>query len=131
MNVVKATTEKDKGWDIAAGTGIGATSAPGNDVNNTTLFFNDGSTFTFKASAAGCTHGVTGSGHENDYDAACEGYIDVNGSKGPNKVVSCSNSGATTDNCEATNPTDVYPVIFYDQTILPNSPAARAVLYGK
>ena len=42
--------------------------------------------------------------------------------------------GATSgnaDNCTVTSPTDIYPVEFYDQTILPASDAAKAVLYGK
>ena len=53
----------------------------------------------------------------------------------PNKIVKCDNatgsSTATESTCEIKNPTDVYPVVFYDQTILPNSPAATAVLYSK
>jgi prepilin-type N-terminal cleavage/methylation domain-containing protein len=116
MNVVKATTE---GADYSI-TGQTASNS------NTTLFFNDGSSFTFKNGDAGCSSGVEGSGVDN----VCKGYIDVNGAKGPNKVVTCSTS-ATGDSCVAENPTDVYPVKFYDQTILPNSDAARAVLYGK
>lgn len=122
MNVVKATTaDKDSvGYEINANGGRLT------QVNtNTTLFFNDGSTFTFVGNEAGCSKdqaGVT--------THPCYGYIDVNGAKGPNKVVKCS-SGTTDADCKADNPTDVYPVVFYDQTILPNSPAARAVLYGK
>ena len=122
MNIVKASTEAAKGWSITAPTGY---TAPGSSADNTTLFFNDGSTFTFQKSAAGCTHGQVGGG-----DVICKGYLDVNGAKGPNKLVSCSN-GQNNESCEASNPTDVYPVKFYDQTILPNSHAARAVLYGK
>ena len=122
MNVVKATTAdaNNVGYSIAAN-GSTLTQAAG----NTTLFFNDGSTFTFKGDEAGCTQGQAGV-----TDHPCYGYLDVNGAKGPNKVVKCS-SGTTDADCVADNPTDVYPVVFYDQTILPNSPAARAVLYGK
>ena len=61
----------------------------------------------------------------------CKGFIDVNGEKNPNKVVKCENGGNSDDNCTVTNPTDVYPVVFYDQTVLPNSAAGRKVLYGK
>ena len=122
MNVVKATTADSNGvgYSIAAN-GSTLTQAAG----NTTLFFNDGSTFTFVGDEAGCTQGQAGV-----TDHPCYGYLDVNGAKGPNKVVKCS-SGTTDADCVADNPTDVYPVVFYDQTILPNSPAARAVLYGK
>jgi prepilin-type N-terminal cleavage/methylation domain-containing protein len=128
MNVVKATTESAKGWDIARGANTSDTkaAAPGSKGENTTLFFNDGSTFTFQNADAGCSFGVEGSG----VNKVCKGYIDVNGSKGPNKVVSCDND-TSDDSCTVSNPTDVYPVMFYDQTILPHSPAARAVLYGK
>ena len=122
MNVVKATTADANGvgYSIAAN---GSTLTQ--DAGNTTLFFNDGSTFTFEGTEAGCTQGQAGV-----TDHPCYGYLDVNGAKGPNKVVKCS-SGTTDADCVADNPTDVYPVVFYDQTILPNSPAARAVLYGK
>ena len=122
MNVVKATKAdaNNVGYSIAQN-GSTLTQAE----TNTTLFFNDGSTFTFVGTEAGCTQGQAGV-----TDHPCYGYIDVNGAKGPNKVVKCS-SGTTDADCVADNPTDVYPVVFYDQTILPNSPAARAVLYGK
>lgn len=86
------------------------------DSSNYTMFFNDGISFTFAKSAAQCT--------QTD---PCKGAIDINGAKNPNKVVDCdSDSGE----CKVTNPTDIYPVIMYDQSVLPNSDAARAVLYG-
>lgn len=93
---------------------------------DTFLFFNDSSMLAFKAAdAAKCT---------NDSVAGvklCVGVIDVNGTKGPNKVVACDTANATDATCTVSNPTDIYPVTFYDQTILPASPAAKAVLYGK
>ena len=121
MNVVKATTADatGAGYTISAN-GSTLTQATG----NTTLFFNDGSTFTFVGDAAGCTKGQAGVA-----DNLCKGYIDVNGAKGPNKVVKCTSGSG--DTCKVDNPTDVYPVVFYDQTILPNTAAAKAVLYGK
>ncbi len=91
-------------------------SAKFGDGSNYTMFFNDGISFTFEKSAAQCT--------QTD---PCKGAIDINGAKNPNKVVDCdSDSGE----CKVTNPTDIYPVIMYDQSVLPNSDAARAVLYG-
>ena len=86
------------------------------DGSNYTMFFNDGISFTFAKSAAQCTQ-----------TNPCKGAIDINGSKNPNKVVACD---STSGECKVTNPTDIYPVIMYDQSVLPNSKAARAVLYG-
>ena len=95
---------------------------------DTFLFFSDGIVFAYKASdAVACTDDKTITNNKH-----CVGVIDVNGIKGPNKVVACdatNDTGATP--CKVTNPTDIYPVEFYDQTILPASDAARAVLYGK
>ena len=80
---------------------------------DTYLFFNDGSMFAIEAGSTACTAGVDGGTAK-----VCHGFIDVNGAKGPNKVVT-----------DASHPTDIYPVEFYDQTILPASAAAKAVLY--
>ena len=154
MNVVKTTTYANKGYAITgdlktdhactadeiakdgacsgkkAGEVVASTDA---FTPDTSLFFNDGSVFSFASSSAACsTDGnVTGG-------KVCYGVIDVNGAKGPNKVVKCdSGTGTATASetsakaCTANNPTDVYLVEFYDQTIVPASEAARAVLYGK
>lgn len=86
------------------------------DSSNYTMFFNDGISFTFAKSAAQCTQ-----------TNPCKGAIDINGAKNPNKVVDCDSASGE---CKVTNPTDIYPVIMYDQSVLPNSDAARAVLYG-
>lgn len=118
MNVVK-TGITSTGYAITEG---GAAFTQGS--TNYTLFFNDGIAFSFPQDTAECNETAVRAGTK------CRGFVDVNGQKGPNKVVACDGSTAG-DNCEVTNPTDVYPVIFYDQTLLPNSPAARAVLYGK
>ena len=120
----------------------------GDNAADTFLFFNDGSMFAFNHAAAGCTFEALGGATVN----ICEGYIDVNGAKGPNKVVACDagtgavttakdtftkdeDTGKTTKTdataCTVGNPTDVYPVFFYDQTIVPSTNAAKAVLYGK
>lgn len=111
----------------------------GDSTNNYTLYFNDGITFTFPKNASQCTEGnATTDAAANGTDAApgyCYGVIDVNGEKNPNKVVNCDGQtdpfkGPTTGNCEVSNPTDIYPVIMYDQTVLPATVAAEAVLYG-
>ena len=117
MNVVKTSTG-----------GFGYTITDGGDEidtsSNYTLFFNDGIAFNYDNNAANCTIDPTKTKNE------CTGFIDVNGEKAPNKVVECQN-GTSGETCEVTNPTDVYPVKFYDQTIVPATAAAKAVLYGK
>lgn len=93
---------------------------------NTTLFFNDGIMFSFQKAAENCSKDdTTGS------TTPCYGFIDVNGVKAPNKMVKCDSGNLDDGTCQVKNPTDVYPVVFYDQTMLPNSPAARATLYAK
>ena len=132
MNIVRTETgsfDDAKGTPyvarntVNAGTGMTADIKPG--TGNTTLFFNDGIMFSFEpAKAKACTKA------DGAKENICTGFIDVNGIKAPNKIVKCDEGKDDTD-CEIKNPTDVYPVQFYDQTILPNSPAARAVLYSK
>ena len=110
---------------------------------DTFLYFNDGIMFGYKAAdAVACTATDVGGATIK----RCEGFIDVNGLKGPNKVTRCDTETETkkdavdpdgsgewieAPSCEVTNPTDIYPVFFYDQTILPSTNAAKAVLYGK
>lgn len=134
-NKFKAANDKDYSVQGAANGGAATVTAPGTD--NITLFFNDGIMFTFPSDAKNCSIDptvVSGAGGNDKYAKACRGFIDVNGIKAPNKLVKCENSdyvAGANEKCTVTNPTDVYPVIFYDQTILPNSAAARAVLYSK
>ena len=120
---------KDQTYQInvsTAGQGAGITQATGLDGANTTLFFNDGIMFSYNPTeATNCTKA------EGATQKLCKGVIDVNGVKAPNRIVQCDNSDATKDKCEIKNPTDIYPVIFYDSTVLPNSTPARAVLYSK
>ena len=99
---------------------------------NYTLYFSDGIVFSFAGPTAGkvCSDPAnTDSGITNA--EKCLGFIDVNGLKGPNKMVTCTDGSTNAEDCEVKNPTDIYPVVYYDQTILPNSQAAKAVLYGK
>ena len=137
MNVVRqetgATNIKDsKGQDYkvaisAAGKLQGVTGTSLSIAGtNTTLFFNDGIMFTYDpAASTNCTNA------DGATPKICKGFIDVNGVKAPNRLVQCDNADATATKCEIKNPTDVYPVMFYDQTVLPNSVPARAVLYSK
>ncbi len=96
-------------------------------TDNYTLYFNDGITFTFPKSAMGCTEG----NKRGDEAVECKGVIDVNGEKNPNKEVTCDDDDENAPGkCTVSNPTDIYPVIMYDQTILPSTEAGEAVLYG-
>ena len=136
MNVVRTETGSnnikngDKDYKVTTTTGTReGTQGVEIAATNTTLFFNDGIMFSFPTEAKNCSKDdTTGS------TTPCYGFIDVNGVKAPNKMVKCDSGsvdGTGANACQVTNPTDVYPVVFYDQTILPNSPAARAVLYAK
>ena len=88
---------------------------------NTYLFFNDGIMFAFDNMSEKCTE-----------SNKCVGIVDVNGQKGPNKLTKCdSGTGTAAKPCVVSNPTDIYHVEFYDQTVLPADDAAKAVLYGK
>ncbi len=140
MNVVKADAST-LSYTITNSSGVDLPEA------DTFLFFNDGIMFAFKnavADKATCTINTNGGGGATP----CEGYIDVNGQKGPNKVVSCNTgdgavatakdtydatTGQKTEatSCTVGNPTDVYPVYFFDQTVTPATNAANAVLYSK
>ena len=112
----------NKGTAPEGGTAIAST--------NTTVFFNDGIMFTFPTKSDTCTADATVASVGSDgRSKVCKGFIDVNGIKAPNKFVKCD--AGTAAACEIKNPTDVYPVVFYDSTVLPNSPAAKAVLFSK
>ena len=134
MNVVRTETgtfEDPKGAEYkakysAAGKGQGVNADVSVGGGNITLFFNDGIMFTFDPTqATACTNADGADAKE------CYGFIDVNGIKAPNRIVQCDGGNGTDDDCDIKNPTDIYPVKFYDQTVLPNSVAARAVLYSK
>jgi len=138
MNVVKAAgtglTQTTLGYMISSNSG--ATTADSTGAGNYTLFFNDGITFSFPVGSYGCTMQSNGyvldgsqTGPTTSNSSLCKGFVDVNGQKPPNKFIKCTTGSG--DTCEVTNPVDAYPVIFYDQTLMPNSDAARAVLYGK
>ena len=71
----------------------------------------------------------------------CVGYIDVNGPTLPNTEVSCG-TGTTvtapsftpgticTVGKDTKHMTDIYPIVFYDQTVEPATNASKAVLTG-
>ena len=104
--------------------------------SDTTIFFmNDGISFIFDNTQSNCIQADTRIGV--DTDNYCYGFIDVNGQKAPNRVVQCdpgSKSETTvtdTTTCTVSSPTDIYPIAMYNQSVVPATPAARAVLYNK
>ena len=101
-------------------------------AESTLLFFNDGITFIFNNKQGACAAKTESDASVDNY---CYGFIDVNGQKAPNRVVQCdetpANPGTDNSSCTVTNPTDIYPIAFYDQSVVPASAAARAVLYAK
>lgn len=102
----------------------------------------DGMTITYDGSQAYCTE-----------SNPCYGYIDVNGSAGPNRVIACSEAatGAKNDDAwisnygrnadagmlladctvESKDITDIYPILFYGSSVKPASLAAKSVLYSR
>ncbi len=101
----------------------------------TFLFMNDGITFIFDNTQSNCIQANTNIGVDDDH--YCFGFIDVNGQKAPNRVVQCDQNsmsgtaGADDATCTVSSPTDIYPIAMYDQSVIPASAAARAVLYNK
>ena len=89
--------------------------------------FADGTSFGYNGSASKCS-----AINEN-----CVGFIDVNGSTGPNTPIDCSSGTATEGQdeeiteCSSEKITDIYPVFFHGQTVEPANDSARAVLFGK
>ena len=71
----------------------------------------------------------------------CLGYLDLNGSKGPNQIVSCNNGvrnsgqirdNITDDGCQiGARISDVIPVIIYGDTIAPATAAGVAIFQEK
>ncbi len=112
-------------------------SAAGDWPEATFLFMNDGITFIFDNSQESCA-AKRSTDAADATDTYCIGYVDVNGQKGPNRIVQCDvntlvvTAGEEDDAvCTVSTPTDIYPVMFYDQSVVPATAAGRAVLYAK
>ncbi|MBQ8460280.1 type II secretion system protein [bacterium] len=92
---------------------------PDGSIVNIPAFFHKGCTLQNKA----------------DWITYCVGFIDVNGISGPNKMVKCSD-GTVTDIAKDDNAcivknndiTDIFPIFYYDSTVIPASNAAKYVL---
>lgn len=128
-NVVRTETGSIAGYAPILGSNVD--SQTGGDTgalaSNYTVFFNDGIMFTFPQAAQNCTEAKDGLAVATDDN--CRGFIDVNGTKAPNRQTICSaNQG---NDCVVDSPADIYPVVFYDQGIYPATAAGKAVLYKK
>ena len=105
--------------------------------DTTILMMNDGIAFIFDNTQQNCIQADDRIGVATDN--YCYGYIDVNGQKAPNRVVQCDGGfantgeteGADDATCQVSSPTDIYPIAMYNQSVIPASAAARAVLYNK
>lgn len=110
------------------------------DEDATIIMMNDGISFIFDNTQSDCHQTDERIGVGND--SYCFGFIDVNGQKAPNRIVQCDGgftggtsssgtAGADDATCQVSNPTDIYPIAMYNQSVIPASAAARAVLYNK
>ena len=97
----------------------GAAKFGGKATSNYTFFFNDGTTLSFPEGNANCSEANK-----------CQGILDVNGAKNPNKLVECDDKTTNGANCKVSSPTDMYPILMYDQTIVPKTTAGNTVLFG-
>ncbi len=96
----------------------------------------DGSIVAFSDSPQNCTLSVGRNIYASDPHFYCRGFIDVNGVTLPNKEVQCSegytSANPTVESCyvknNASDMTDVFPIIFHDATVEPGSNAAKYVL---
>ncbi|MBR6099626.1 type II secretion system protein [bacterium] len=75
--------------------------------------------------------------NDENFVKYCIGWVDVNGLSGPNREVRCSDGKAhstdiDTANCVVPNSNeyagDVFPVAFFDQSVVPASAAAKYML---
>ena len=98
-------------------------SSTSNVTGNYVFYTNDGMLITFPKDAYACTE-------DNYVENNCLGFIDVNGTKGPNKIATCTEDedGVCTSSVTIN---DIYPFKMYDQTIAPASGAGRAILFGR
>ncbi len=132
MNVVRTEVGGISEYNVILGNSVDSQTTPvaGPADNNYTVFFNDGIMFTFDYNAKNCTEALVMNGDKIVEDTKCRGFIDVNGTKAPNRETVCTvpESG---DACVVDSPADIYPVVFYDQGIYPATDAGKAVLYKK
>ena len=128
-NVVRTETGAISGYSALLGPTATSQSTGATNVNanNYTVFFNDGIMFTFPKAAQNCTEVTAAAGGTRHND--CRGFIDVNGTKAPNRQTTCSDGDG--NDCVVDSPADIYPVVFYDQGIYPATAAGKAVLYKK
>lgn len=103
-------------------TGSDSSTVSGSTSNvsgNYVFYTNDGMLITFKNSDYECTE-----------DDPCYGFVDVNGTKGPNKIAACTQDSDGICTSKVTI-NDIYPFKMYDQTIAPASGAGRAIMFGR
>ena len=133
-NVVRTETGTIDSYSALLGSDATSQSTGAENVADTnyTVFFNDGIMFTFPKAAQNCTEANAASlTTKGAAGGACRGFIDVNGTKAPNRQTVCVDTETNGNDCEVDSPADIYPVVFYDQGIYPATAAGKAVLYKK
>ena len=101
----------------------------------------DGSRVIFPENMKDCSIGdliQTSDMEANGALHGCIGFIDVNGAVRPNKEVTCKNADDTKlthdEICEVpknvAHMTDIFPIVFHNQTVEPATNAAKAILTG-
>ena len=96
----------------------------------------DGIVIGLNFNATNCTENKKHNG-ANSASNFCRGFIDINGAKGPNRIITCLDGTAKYiqdendddyNSCEvADNPNaDIFPIVFYDSTVELASNAAKA-----
>jgi len=101
---------------------------------NTAYIMADGSMILFNSGMNGCTKNV---GSANVSGTSCYGYIDVNGTTLPNRLLKCkgtedisvaSSAGSCIVRNNATDMGDIFPVVFHDGVVEPATASARYVM---
>lgn len=94
----------------------------------------DGMIIGLNRHATGCTQDMRSNGF-NDFNQWCGGYIDVNGTQGPNRVVQCStpantkalwDAGYATCDVNPNDASDIFPIVFYNNNIELSTNAGKA-----
>ncbi len=105
-------------------------------INQGRMFMmDDGMVFTYDPAQAYCLD-----------SNPCYGYLDVNGPAGPNRIIACTEGedsfittysknalpGMIKGTCtvKSKDVTDIYPILFYGNSVKPASWAAKSVLYS-
>lgn len=138
MNGAVAGTSYYTSSTIPSMSGVGKYSPGGTGITEGEkgfYMFADGSIFAFDLNLVNCS--MEPGDSLNSLKSICYGYIDVNGTKSPNKPVSCSDPSKTEitraiGDCivrdNSVDMGDIFPVAIHDSVVEPLTNAAKYVL---